>query len=160
MKRILSLVLVLILSLTVLVGCDKIPGLDKIKLPGLGDLGLLPDHTDDNNDNDNTNVTYDVAAAVEYVRSLYIKGASTTESGAVITADDYTVVAQVRVAGVVYTVDWTVDNDKVKLTKGETTWTVDVDSKAAEAHDYKLTATVKAGDGTTGTISFNRHVPK
>ena len=155
MKRILSLILVLVLALTVMVGCDKIPGLDKIKLPGLPDL-FPGNDTDDKNDN----ITYDVAAAVEYVRSLYIKGASTTESGAVITPDDYEVVAQVRVAGVVYTVDWTVDNAKVKLTKGETSWTVDVDSKAAEAHDYKLTATVKAGDGTTGTVTFNRHVPK
>ena len=181
MKRILSLILVLLLSLTVMVGCDKVPALkevgDKVndlvdKIPTfeeIGDkvtdlVGKIPVIGDlINNDEpkeDPKPVTYDVNAAVEYVRTLYIKGDSTTETGAVITASDYEVVGQVMVAGVKYVVEWSVDNDKVKLVKGETSWTVDVDNKAPEAHDYKLTATVVAGDGTKGAVTFDRHVPE
>ena len=33
MKKILTLLLVMVLALTAMVSCDKIPGLDKIKLP-------------------------------------------------------------------------------------------------------------------------------
>ena len=181
MKRILSLILVLLLSLTVMVGCDKVPALkevgDKVndlvdKIPTfeeIGDkvtdlVGKIPVIGDlinkDEPKEDPKPVTYDVNAAVEYVRTLYIKGDSTTETGAVITASDYEVVGQVMVAGVKYVVEWSVDNDKVKLVKGETSWTVDVDNKAPEAHDYKLTATVVAGDGTKGAVTFDRHVPE
>ena len=52
MKKILTLILVLALSLTVMVGCDKIPGLDKLQLPDFGiDLGNLGlGNNDQNND--------------------------------------------------------------------------------------------------------------
>ena len=55
-------------------------------------------------------VEYDLAAAAEYVNSLYKKGET-------ITAADYQVVGQVMIATVKYMVTWTVDNDKVKSSK-------------------------------------------
>ena len=161
MKRILAILLVLVVSLTAFVGCEKldIPGVDlpefkrpEIKLPGFLQP-LFPNWGKDQGDNnDGTDaVEYDVAAATEYVKQKYVETTVTT--------GDYEVVAQVMVAGVKYTVDWTVDNEKVKLIKNETTWTVDIDNKSPEEYTYKLTATITAGDNTQGTVSFDIKVP-
>ena len=98
-------------------------------------------------------VEYDVAAAAAYVDSMYKKANN-------VTAADYDVVAQVMIAGIKYTVDWAVDNELVKAVKGESTWTIDVDEKAAEEHTYKLIGTITAPDGTTATVSYDRTVPK
>ena len=142
MKKLLSFILIAILCLSVFTGCAAV---DTVK----GWLGF-----GDENPDVEPNITYDVNAAAEYVHTDHM-----TKVGSV-TASDYTVPAQVFVAGVKYTVDWTVDNELVKLTKGETTWTVDVNEKAEAEHSYKLTATVKAGDGTTKNVSFDHTVPE
>ena len=98
-------------------------------------------------------VTYDVAGAAAYVDALY--GDATS-----ITAVDYELVAQVIVGGVTYTVEWSVDSDKVTVgapANGKVV--IGVDEKSAEEVKYTLTATVKAADGTSETVSFKRTVP-
>ncbi len=99
-------------------------------------------------------VTYDVDGAAAYLDALYREDLS-------ITSVDYEVASQVIVSGVTYEVSWTVDSDKVTLgapANGKVV--VNVDEKSAEEVAYKLTATVKAGDGTTKTVVFNLKVPK
>ena len=99
-------------------------------------------------------VNYDVEGAANYVDALYREDLSTT-------AVDYELAAQVIVGGVTYQVSWTVDTDKVTVgTPADGKVVVDVDEKSPEEVAYKLTATVKAGDGTTKTLVFNLKVPK
>lgn len=103
---------------------------------------------------DKPTVTYDLDGAVAYVEGLYKEDLS-------VTAVDYDVVAQVMIAGVTYQIDWSVDSDKV--TVGEAAngvVTIGVDEKSPEEVSYKLTATVKAGDGTSATTAFKLSVPK
>ena len=99
------------------------------------------------------NVSYNPEAAAAYVFNLY-KDKS-------VTAADFDVTAVANVAGVSYTVEWSVDTDKVTIVKkNDTTYTVNVDEESAEELAYVLTATIKAGDGSTATKSFNLTVPK
>ncbi len=159
MKRILAILLVLVVSLTAFVGCEKlgIPGVElpefkrpEIKLPAFLQP-LFPNWGNKDDGGEDPVVEYDIVAATEYVKQMYIETTVTT--------GDYEVIAQAMIAGVKYTVDWTVDNEKVKLTKNETTWTVDIDNKSPEEYTYKLTATITAGDNTQGTVSFDIKVP-
>ena len=138
MKKLLSLILVTMLCVCALASCAVV---DTVK----GWLGIGEDPGEV--------IEYNLPAAVEYVRALYINDNP-------VTSYDYEVVGQVMVKAVKYTVDWSVDNDKVKLTKGETKWTVDIDEDALSEYNYVLTATVTAGDGSKDTVSFNRTVPE
>ena len=139
MKKLLSLILVTMLCVCALASCAVV---DTVK----GWLGIGEDPGEV--------IEYNLPGAVEYLRTMYINGET-------VTPNDYELVAQVMIKAVKYTVDWSVDNDKVKLTKGETSWTVDVDNFAEEAHDYTLTATITAGDGTKdSSLTFKRTVPK
>ncbi len=97
-------------------------------------------------------VAYNAAAAADYVYNLY-KNKSTT-------AADFEVTAVANIAGVKHTVEWSVDTDKVTITKkDDNTYIVNVDEESAEELHYVLTATVKGGD-QTATKSFNLTVPK
>ena len=95
MKKILTLLLVLVLCMSIFVACKKTE--DEPEQP----------------------VTYDVAAAAEYVEGLYKEELGTT-------AADFNVVPQVRVANVTYTVTWTVDTDKVTVEVSEDGKTVTI----------------------------------
>ena len=99
-------------------------------------------------------VEYDLEGAAAYVEGLYKEDLS-------ITAVDFSVVSQVIIGGVTYQIDWSVDSDKV--TVGEPAngvVTIDVDEKSPEEVNYKLTATIKAGDGTSTTVTLKLSVPK
>ena len=99
-------------------------------------------------------VTYDLDGAAAYVESLY-------KEDLVVTAVDYKVVSQVMIGGVTYQIDWSVDTDKVTVgTPANGEVVVDVNEKSPEEVSYKLTATIKAGDGTTKTVTFKLSVPK
>ena len=100
------------------------------------------------------NVTYDLEGAAAYVQSLY-------KEDLTVTAVDFNVVSQVMIAGVTYQIDWSVDTDKVTVgapTNGIVT--VDVNEKSPEEVSYKLTATIKAGNGSTKKVTFKLTVPK
>ena len=97
-------------------------------------------------------VEYNAAAAADYVYNLY-KNKS-------VTAADFEVTAVANIAGVKHTVEWSVNTDKVTITKkNDTTYIVNVDEESAEELAYVLTATVKGGD-QVATKTFNLTVPK
>ena len=135
MKKLLAISLVLLLAVAMLASCN-------IGTGGNEDTTAAPE------------VVYDVAGAAEYVKALY-------KEELAITAVDYSVVSQVIVAGVTYTVEWTVDTDKVTVgTPADGLVKIDVNEKSPEELQYKLTATVKAADGTTEVVNFKLSVPK
>ena len=97
-------------------------------------------------------VVYNATAAADYVYNLY-KNKS-------VTAADFEVTAVANIAGVKHTVEWSVNTDKVTITKkNDNTYIVNVDEESPEEVAYVLTATVKGGD-QTATKSFNLTVPK
>ena len=101
-----------------------------------------------------TEVVYDLVGAADYVDGLYRDELS-------VTAVDFSVVSQVIVAGVTYQIDWSVDSDKV--TVGEPAngvVVIGVDEKSPEEVSYKLTASVKDGNGNSENVTFKLTVPK
>ena len=138
MKKIIALMLVLLLVCCAFAAC--------------GDKDT-DTNNDDPKDTSNDAVVYDLEGAAAYLEGLYKEDLSTT-------AVDFDVVAQVIIGGVTYEIDWTVDSDKV--TVGEAAngvVTIGVDEKSPEEVQYKLTATIKAGDGTSTTVGFKLNVP-
>ncbi len=101
-----------------------------------------------------TPVTYDLEGAAAYVEGLYKEDLS-------VTAVDYDVVSQVIIGGVTYAIDWTVDSDKVTVgAPANGVVTIGVDEKSPDPVEYKLTGTIKAGDGTSTTVTFKLSVPE
>lgn len=158
MKRILALILVLLLSLTAMVGCDKIPGLegvvDKVtdfadKIPFIGDLINKEDKTPDDD------IKYDVNAAKEFITQMYKDANPETKR-------NYDVAAQCLIEGVRYEITWAIEGTDVVTVQASSTkgfWTIVVPEKNEAAVNYKITATIKADDGTTATVSFDRVIP-
>ena len=163
MKKLLVLCLVVLLCVSALVACNSTENAetDAPKATEAPKETEAPKATEnqgtepEDDEKEEPKVEYDLTAAAAYVDSLYKKAAT-------VTASDYKVVGQVMIAGVKYSVSWSVDNELVKAVKSEdgVEWTIDVNEKAAEEHTYKLTATITAGDGTTTTVSYDRSVPK
>jgi len=76
------------------------------------------------------------------------------------TPADYTVVGVVNIGGTLFPIEWTVDNDSVKIVPGDNKMvTIDVDDKNPEEVTYVLTATLKDTNGNTETCSFKHRVP-
>lgn len=158
MKRILSLILVLLLSLTVMVGCDKVPGLQGVvdkatdlagNIPFIGNLINKGDETPDDD------VKYDVNAAKEFITQMYKDANPETKR-------NYDVAAQCLIEGVRYEITWAIEGTDVVTVQASSTngfWTIVVPEKNEAAVNYKITATIKAGDGTTATVSFDRVIP-
>ena len=95
--------------------------------------------------------TFDAEAAADYIYNLY-KDKS-------ITATDFEVTAKVAIEGIVHTVEWSVDTDKVTIeVKDKNTYIINVDEKTAEEVKYVLTATITGGD-QIATKSFNLTIP-
>ena len=139
MKKVLALLVAIVLCLTCFVACGK-----KTEEP--------------NNDGSKpTQVVYDVEDAAAYLKNMYKKYLTETE-----TAADYTLVSQVMKGGVVYTIEWSVDNEDIKVLADEANKQVKIDlnEKTTVNVNYKLTATVKDPDGKTATLSFDLVVPK
>lgn len=89
--------------------------------------------------------------AKSYLKTMYEKVSTVTSS-------DYTRPAK----GEGYTVTWTVNTDKVKVTLNQegTQVTIDVDEEAEEELQYKLTATITDDKGGSTELSWNYVVPK
>ena len=98
----------------------------------------------------------DLADARDYVVGIY-------EGKPTATPVDYTVIGRVYfpATGLTFNIDWTVDNEAVKLVKAEDgkTWTVDVDDRNPKEVTYTLTATLKDENGNTESASFTHTVP-
>lgn len=99
--------------------------------------------------------TIDVAKAVDLVDSMYVDKIG---KGRV----DYEVSNSVMIGNTKYDVVWSVDvaESVVKLIRGEETTKVVVGKTLEADTDYKLTATVTAPNGETGSIYFNGTVAK
>ena len=133
MRKIIALVLAALLACAMFAACGK---------------------TEQQAEETTTAATYDLEGAVAYVEGLYKEDLS-------VTAVDFEVVSQVMIGGVAYQIDWSVDTDKVTVgTPANGVVTIGVDEKSPEAVEYKLTATVKAGDGTTQSVTFKLSVPE
>lgn len=73
---------------------------------------------------------------------------------------DYTVVGVVNIGGTLFPIEWTVDNDTVKIVPGDDKMvTIDIDDKNPEEVTYVLTATLKDDKGNTESCSFTHRVP-
>ena len=73
---------------------------------------------------------------------------------------DYTVVGVVNIGGTLFPIEWTVDNDSVKIIPGDNKMvTIDIDDKNPEEVTYVLTATLKDDKGNTESCSFTHRVP-
>lgn len=113
-------------------------------------------------------ITYKLDNAVAFVKNLYIGEVIKPEGsdvGIVTKFADFERVSSVPIAGVSYEVVWTVDEtdtSKVKVIQGEgtTPTKIDVPDRPTEDIEFVLTATVKAGDGTSATLTFNVLIPK
>ena len=95
----------------------------------------------------------DLVNAKNYLYTMY---KDQTEA----TPVDYTVVGVVNIGGVLFPIEWTVDNDTVKIVPGDDKMvTIDVDDKNPEEVTYVLTATLKDDKGNTESCSFTHRVP-
>ncbi len=139
MKKLLAFIVAALICLTCFAACGKKP-----ETPG-------------NNESTPTQVVYDVEDAAAYLKNMYKKYLTETE-----TAADFTLVSQVMKGGVVYNITWSVDREDIKVIVDEANKQVkiDLDEKTKVDITYKLTATIKDPDGKTATLTFELKVPK
>ncbi len=138
MKRILALILALVMclsSVALLASCK-----DETEQPSDGGAA----------------VTYDVAKAKDYLKSLYTKYLTNNK-----TNGDFELITQVKLGEATYTVTWVSDNEQVKIVpiENEAKVTVDIPEKPEVDVNYKLTATISAPDGTSTTFELSFVVP-
>ena len=95
----------------------------------------------------------DLVNAKNYLFTMYKDQTEATPA-------DYTVVGVVNIGGTLFPIEWTVDNDTVKIIPGDNKMvTIDVDDKNPEEVTYVLTATLKDDKGNTESCSFTHRVP-
>ena len=158
MKRILMLLLAaaLMISLALLVACNEDPqGGEETSAEQTTEAPETDATTEEATTEDpGVQEPTDLENAAEYVRQLY--------KDTTVTAADYTLVSNVKVGGVDYSITWTVNTDKITISdvddKGNVT--VDVPDESYEDIKYVLTATVKDAEGNQVVKEFNREVPK
>jgi hypothetical protein len=98
-------------------------------------------------------VNEDLQAAIDYVYAMY-------KDAPAVTANDFERTAQVMIGTEKYAVEWTVDNEAIKVTVENNIAKIDVDEKSAEEVKYTLTATVKDAEGNKASKDFKYTVPK
>ncbi len=99
-------------------------------------------------DKDKSNLT----AAAEYINDLYKDQNKKVRA-------DYDVASKVIIDDVTYTITWSVDVEEgVEVVAGESKTTIDLDETLDADLAYVLTATIKAPNGKTQTVTFNRVV--
>lgn len=97
-------------------------------------------------------VNEDLQAAVDYVYAMY-------KDQSKVTANDFERTTQVMIGTEAYIVEWSTDNEAVKVTVKDKIATIDVDEKSEKEVKYTLTATVKDADGNKATKDFKYTVP-
>ncbi len=135
MKKVLTLLLILVMSLAMLTSCFGEEWNNRKQNNGQTDAAL--------------------AAAADFLYNV-MKDKEGAEN-----VNDFDVVKKLVVDNVTYEVTWTTDNDKVKIVPSSKAsyWTVDIPTTNDTAFSYKLKATIKAANGQTITKEFNRKVP-
>ena len=144
MKRILSLVLILILSVGILTACE-LPGIFPTTTPTTT-TPTTPAH----------NCEYDAESAKDFLASMYVGWLDNNA-----TPSGFSVLAQMLSNGTKYLVEWTVDNEAVTLAPSAdgTEIIVTVPERGAEDLVYTLTGTVIAPDGCEAELSYELCVP-
>ena len=133
MKKLLVVLLTLVLCVATLTSCD-------LANQFLENFQLLR--------GDSINVN----EAADYIYNMY--------KDMEVTATDYELTAKTNIGGVSYDVTWSVNTNKVKITrKDENTYLVDLNERSPEDVPYVLTATIRALDRTTAKKQFNLMVP-
>ena len=144
MKRILSLVLILILSVGMLTACqlsDFLPGLFPENQPETPDAPA--------------GSQYDLQTVKNYIRAMYPNLIDSDE-----TPNDFTLISALSLGGADYTVEWTVDNEAIVVAPLDNGVEVKVDVPDTSVDiSYKLTGTIKAPDETTATLEYDLVVP-
>ena len=142
MKKILAILLILVLSLTYMVSCDKIPGLDKLNFKFPWQKDEAPAAT----------VTLDDAK--NYLFSTY-------KDNAAAPMGDYDLVAKVIIDGTTFNVTWSVSLDTITIKESTKAnfWTVDLPEKNETETQYVLTATITDADGNKVEVKFNKTLP-
>ena len=160
MKKILTLLLVMVLALTAMVSCDKIPGLDKVKLPELKLPFDLPWQKDEPADDDNDDVVTpaedaDLKAAYDFVHNTVKEIAEKTNA-------NYTLPGVAPVKDKNYTVTWTVSDERIKLEVSEdgAQVTVVVPEPGDADIPYVLKFVVANEKNETLSREYNHVVPK
>ncbi len=116
-------------------------------------LGMFAACGDDPDTTASTSNTPTLEDAVSFLNSTY-----KTDEGKK-TPADYKLMAQIPLDGVTFTVTWESDLDTIEFVLENGLYTVKVPAKNETEVTYKLTATVKAADGTTATKVFTRVLP-
>ena len=142
MKKILAILLILVLSLTYMVSCDKIPGLDKLNFKFPWQKNEAPAAT----------ATLDDAKT--YLFTTY-------KDNAAAPMGDYDLVAKVIIDGTTFNVTWSVSLDTITIKEStkENFWTVDLPEKNETETQYVLTATITDADGNKVEVKFNKTLP-
>ncbi len=150
MKKFLSLALVFVLVLVTLTSCDFLNNL----------LNKEEETTP-------PAPTYDIDAAAAFFDNLYKEDYSpkrneeTGETEFPVVQADLTVVAQIVIEGLTYTVEWAVDSDKVTVGEAKDgKIIIDIDEESDAEVKFVLTATIKDGNGKTATRSYTLIVPE
>ena len=148
MKKILTLILVLLLALTFMVSCDKLA-----EIPGLGQI--FGDEGNNGGENETPEVDADLQLAYDYVHQM-------TKTIAEVTGANYTVAGEVKIGDKSYTVKWEVSDSKVSLETSEDglTVTVVVPSRTYEDIPYTLKFTVTNEKGETLSREYKHLVPE
>ena len=151
MKRILSLILILILSLGVLSSCQW-PGNDPVEPPV-------------------TEPVYNIDNAVSYLKTVHPELYPTKDMPVPETKADFHLLKVLSVKDGKYTISWSVDNEAIQIVDyvpandkdiftAETKCTVKVPANVSEDLTYTLTATITAPDGkTTKKVDHTLKVP-
>ena len=150
MKKILSILLVLVFALTSFVSCDKIPGLegmsDKLNFEEI--LNKVKFWEKD----ETPSVTLDDAKS--YLFNTYKDHAKAPVA-------DYDLVAVVIVDGVKFAVTWTVDASEITIKESSKAnfWTVDLPETNNAEKAYTLTATISDAEGNKVEVKFTKTLP-
>ena len=116
-------------------------------------VGVLASCGNNNNTDDATAATLDEAK--ELLNSMM------KDDNGKSTPNDYNVVAKLTIGETSFDVTWATDNANITVKAAEKAgfWTVDVPSVNTAEVTYKLTATIKAADGSTVKVDFTRKLP-
>ena len=135
MKKFISCTLILVLCLSLMAGCGA-------KEEASVSTEAAAEAVESN-----------LPAAKEYLYTMY-------KDMPEVTPADYTVVGVIVIGTEKFDVEWSANTDTIQFIKGDDKMvTVDVDEQNPEEVSYKLSAAIKAEDGSEMNVTFEHRVP-
>lgn len=161
MKKVLSLVLIVIMCLFTLTSCDMSDVKTWIgtNMPWVGTIipGLTPDQPDDPIEPSKPATVADNAR--DYLESIYISFLDNNKTPA-----DFELISSFKFNGSTATVAWTTNNESItfvpKEGKEDTVVIATLPARGEADVEYVLTGTVTAPDGSTATLSYTLVIPQ